>query len=159
MKVMTSFLSAALAMSALLSSCKKDDDTSSNGGGNNPGGTNSFAKQLEGVWGIESQTRYVADANGNLTPTSVLNDCEKDDTYTFAGNFYTGNPGAIPCSFPNGYNTQFQWVLYKDSTFQFNYGPGFNTNPKLDFINATTMQLSARFSGTLDREVYVYKKK
>lgn len=158
MRVHVSILSAALAISALLSSCKKGDDTSNNGGSNG-GGTDNFAKQLEGVWRIESQTRYVADANGTLTPKDILNDCEKDDTYTFTGNFYTGNGGAVPCPYTKGYNTQFQWTLYKDSTFHFNFGPGFNTASKLDFINATTMQLSARFSGTLDREVFVYKRK
>lgn len=141
-----SLLAATLATTLFMFSCKKDDNGSINGNGNQTG-IAGMKKQIVGTWKIESKSRLETDINGKVTTTDILNACEKDDTYTFTENFYSANGGSVACSYPMSYNTQFQWTLYNDSTFQFNYGPGFSTNPRMDFVNATTMQLSARSVG------------
>ncbi len=157
MKQTYSLIAAVTLAATTLFSCKKDD------GGSGPSGSNlnSVEQKIVGSWRVESKTTVHTNANGTVTRTEYLDDCEKDDTYTFKSDLtYTVNGGATPCGFAMSYDQPFRWyVEAQDSTFAFSHGGGWATYPRVDQVDNTTLTISSRIGTATTLDVYVYKRK
>lgn len=134
--------------------CKKSDD---NGGSNS--NLSATAQKVIGTWGIESKKLVYTNPDGSQGAVyDHMNDCEKDDTYTFkADKTYTVTDGSQSCSVSGGYGS-YAWRLPDDSSLDMAHGPALQGISGIEQLDNTTLKLWATIQPN-GRKTFIFKRK
>lgn len=126
MKTTTTIIALSAALLTAFNACKKDD-----GGSTNNSNLNAKEQMIVGSWRVVSKNLVYYKSNGGTDTLSNLNDCEKDDTYTFsADKTYIVTNGADKCQTSGAtYDNSFHWRVIYDSSLDYAWaGPAIHPN-------------------------------